>query len=918
MDSLESDESLEEIRFKPRRTRSDDVKNENDASLDVYAGPYIPLALRILNELPADVNTTRIHAAINFEAYTKTFVGSDFLLAFPKSIPRHENILNLDASQVDKLDPIIAQDDLSSQYTLYFECLLAIEVMKHRDEYKSYNKYDIAPMQHNKHNHLVFKIHGLREDTPFIRRGDIISLRPLSYQDSAARLRTMDHWLRQINLRDINPALSLRELADFIVQRRDDPAPGYCAVQWNCSIFNVDRKTERVVLDQLPLSPDQHFNIIFPVKESHYRNMLQVISLLGAYMPSSGAIAENEKLGRSWVESMLFPSIDDGVEQKVLDPASKTTRIWFDNSLNHEQKKSVSSLCSMNYGNVPFLISGPPGTGKTKTLVETVLQLIRNMKRINHILVCTPSDPSADILANRLSSHLSNEELLRLNSPSRTVAEVPTKLHKYCKLDGDTFVLPEFRKLMRYRVIVTTCLDSSILLNARLTNSDLFDIEHGLISSLHPSADLSPIHLHWNALLIDEAGQATEPMAAIPLAVVAPPKTDAPISGKPLFAMAGDEHQLGPRTYSLHPKLMKSLFARLFAQPLYADHPLARGTMFTRAILPMIRPAFVNLISNYRSHPAILAVPSYLFYADSLMDKALDGKELLDLPIWQGNKWPVLFSPNYGMDERELEGTGWYNDSEIEIALAYSIQILETKMIQQNEITVMSPFAKQVRLLRERFQKHQLWSVNIGPCEAFQGLENRVIILCTTRARKKYLKRDIALCRGVVNQSNRMNVCLTRAKQGLVVIGHPELLSEDPHWVEFLGFCARNGLHDSKELTIDRPTPKSLPRMERVLLGQKAQQEDPVGVEKLLGAGNTSEGDEMWQTIYTNTEGDSIEVEAESDNVREHVVPVYGPAAFPQYITSTQRDQMQWPKSDLQSQLDEIHERSLIPKELLN
>jgi helicase MOV-10 len=916
--SLESEETIEAIQFKRQINRKDAVKNEDEISLDVYARPYVPLALRILNELPAKIQTSQIHATVDFDAYIKTFSGSGFIHSSPDLATRHATILSFDASQMGHLDPIITQDNIATQYTLLFECLLAIEAMKHREEYKLYNMYDITPTPYGNNKHLVFKVPGLREDTPFVRRGDIVHLRPLSYQNSASRLRTMDHWLQVVQRRGIHLSSPLHELADRIVKGGLEVAPGYSGTQWNCSVFNVQKRTEQIVFDKLPFPPDQHFNITFPVQQNRYRDMLQAVSLLGADLPSDPTVTDDGGIERSWAESMLFPSVDDGIVQKTLDPARKTALTWFDNALNHEQKRSVNSICMMNYGAVPFLISGPPGTGKTKTLVETILQLIKNVKYINHILVCTPSDPSADVVADRLSSHLNQEELIRLCSPSRTTAEVPTKLHNYSNMDGDTFVLPEFRRMMRYKVVVTTCLDASMLLKAKLTNSDLFHIEHDFMSSLHPLSNIPPVHLHWNALLIDEAGQATEPMAAIPLAVVAPPKTDMRISGKPLFAMAGDEHQLGPHTFSLHPKLRKSLFSRLFARSLYANHPLSRGTMFTRAILPMTRPPFMNLISNYRSHPAILAVPSFLFYGDSLMDKALDSNKLLGLPIWQGNKWPVLFSPNKGLDELELEGAGWYNASEIDIALAYAIRILQTKAVREDEITVMSPFAAQVRLLRKRFQNRKLWAVNIGPCEAFQGLENRVIILCTTRARKKFLKRDVELCRGLVHQRNRMNVCLTRAKQALIVIGNPDLLSEDPHWVQFLGFCARNGLYDSKELTIDQSSLASLPRMERVLLGQKAQAEDSTQGEKLLGAGVTAEGDEMWETLYTNPEDDSWDITSESGSKSTHVVPVYGSDAFPQYAAHPPASRMPWENSDLRSELDEIHERSLIPKELLN
>jgi hypothetical protein len=87
-----------------------------------------------------------------------------------------------------------------------------------------------------------------------------------------------------------------------------------------------------------------------------------------------------------------------------------------------------------------------------------------------------------------------------------------------------------------------------------------------------------------------------------------------------------------------------------------------------------------------------------------------------------------------------------------------------------------------------------LWNVNIGPLEAFQGLERRVVIIATTRTRERFLEEDEKRSLGIVNAKRKMNVALTRAMEGLVVIGNPEVLMRDSGWREWLGFCWRNGL----------------------------------------------------------------------------------------------------------------------------
>ena len=107
----------------------------------------------------------------------------------------------------------------------------------------------------------------------------------------------------------------------------------------------------------------------------------------------------------------------------------------------------------------------------------------------------------------------------------------------------------------------------------------------------------------------------------------------------------------------------------------------------------------------------------------------------------------------------------------------------------------MSPFRAQVRLLRKLAREVDLRSVNIGPIEAFQGLESRVVIICTTRARLRFLSDDKMRGVGVIGEPKKFNVSVTRAKDGLVVIGNPWVLATDPCWLAFMKFCWRNGLY---------------------------------------------------------------------------------------------------------------------------
>ncbi|KAL8948945.1 MAG: hypothetical protein Q9222_004910 [Ikaeria aurantiellina] len=530
---------------------------------------------------------------------------------------------------------------------------------------------------------------------------------------------------------------------------------------------------------------------------------------------------------RGWLYRMLFPNDTDGVIQKTLPPGV-FKRSWFDRHLNHEQKvlqtcqysvmilmcsqKAVDGVLTRAYGSVPFLVNGPPGTGKTKTMVEIVTQMAFDPNNEGAILLCAPSDSAADTLALRLRTHLEPKVMFRLNDFSRTFAEVPQEILPYCYVDQDIFNIPPLPELMSCKVVIATCRAADVLVQARVTNRDLVALESNTSDIINPHlASKRRIdriaHLHWTALLVDEAAQATEPEMLIPLSVVAPP-TACKSEPNPILVLAGDQYQLGPRVYDRSTTLSVSLFERLSNRTMYANHPLARkGYRGPGSNDHMLRPTFVNLTRNYRSHPAILAIPSSLFYADTLIPEARDTDRLEPWQDWRGRRWPVLFACNGGVDDCEniqVVGGGWFNVREAQKAITYAEHLLESGHIEdQNEICIMSPFRAQVNLLRKIARKAGFWGLNIGPMDAFQGLESGFVIICTTRTRTRFLEEDAVKGMGIVNEPKKFNVAVTRAKQGLVVIGNPWVLEQDPHWRAFMYYCWRNGLWQTDATAID-------------------------------------------------------------------------------------------------------------------
>lgn len=669
---------------------------------------------------------------------------------------------------------------------------------------------------------VVLYVPGLREMSLRIEVGDVVQIRQLRFSKTG----------------DILHGSGVKDRDGRSIELPKTPDKQHDSVIWG-----IDRLRETLSLRVDSLIPrSMLFNVRFTIQSSR----------LGAYQKA--ATTAQRSLNASsdgWMRSMLFPKSTDGHFQKTLNTARIDSRLY-DSLLNYEQQKAVNNVLNEAYGPVPYLIFGPPGTGKTKTLAELALQLTYKDKSA-HLLVCAPSDPAADTLVQQISKHFKPSQVLRLNAPSRSFPEVPNSVLPYSCVDDGMFSLPSFQELMKVKMVVTTCRDAEILVRARVTNRDLAHLEQVIHNSIHPNSLRFQTQLHWTGLLVDEAAQATELEALISINVVAPPEIHQLKDNElPILVMAGDQFQLGPRTASKTTLIQMSFFERLLDRPFYRDHPLARskqngGIMrpLTQAMLPIIRPAFTNLIRNYRSHPAILAIPSRLFYNDTLEPEADHTETLLTASAWKGSGWPVLFVTNTAPDEVERDGGGWYNLLEAQVACHNAKACIQTGLVQPHEVVIMSPFRAQVKVLRNvaRGEPFMMPGVNIGPLEAFQGLEAPLVIICTTRTRDRFLDQDIARGWGVIHEPKRFNVALTRARYGLIVIGNPSVLDRDRNWAAFMSFCYRNGLWNDRAQTSWQPQSDEdavVSRLETQLLhkseiGQQNQQQALVKDVRRLG-----------------------------------------------------------------------------------
>lgn len=426
---------------------------------------------------------------------------------------------------------------------------------------------------------------------------------------------------------------------------------------------------------------------------------------------------------------------------------------------NPPQLQAVTSILLQQPGSAPFAVFGPPGTGKTITIVEAMKQLLKH-KPHTRILATAPSNSAADIIASRLASTLGPDELFRLYAPSRHFDQAPDELQRYThkkRLEGEDkscFSVPPIPILKRFKVIVCTCVSASIPYGIGIPRG------------------------HFTHIFVDEAGQATEPEVMIGIKTMADNATN--------IVLAGDPKQLGPIIRSNIARqlgLEKSYLERLMSMDAYeaqSGHGLS----------------VVKLVKNFRSHPAILKFPNERFYRNDLEScgnknviRAFEGWNKLP-----SKKFPIIFHSISGKDDQEATSPSFFNIDEVTQVRKYIQLLRDDRQIRvaHNEIGVITPYHAQCVKVR-KILSGIADEVKVGSVEEFQGQERRVIIISTVRSSRKSVEFDLKHTLGFVANPRRFNVAVTRAQALLIVIGDPNVLSLDPLWRSFLNYVHLNG-----------------------------------------------------------------------------------------------------------------------------
>ena len=432
--------------------------------------------------------------------------------------------------------------------------------------------------------------------------------------------------------------------------------------------------------------------------------------------------------------------------------------------MNDQQRFTVASLLRKDHGSTPFLLYGPFGTGKTRTLIEFLKLLlgpnaeakVPASNREPRVLVCSPSNSSVDMYVSQLASVVgSPSEMHRIMAPHRGPI-YNRELAPYTRFDAAAGMhrLPEMAELLQMKVVVCTTRMAAALCARGVPKG------------------------HFTHIVLDEAAQLMEAEALLPLSLA-----DKHTS----VVMAGDPKQLGPSTFSNTRKSVHGVHASVMERLQALDAYQQR--------MPSVCQ---NLVKNYRSHPAIVRLLSKISYNGKL--NALAPRERVNsLQGWskQGTKanFPMLFCGlQGGQEEQEGDSPSVFNRQEASVMLVFIQELIDAMggSLEQHEIGVITPFSKQTQKVRLLLKQRGLRNVRVGSTEEFHGHEVRALFISTVRTSHDSLGYDALYDTGFVGNCRRFNTALSRAVALVVVIGDTSVLSQAEEWREMISVCREN------------------------------------------------------------------------------------------------------------------------------
>ena len=423
------------------------------------------------------------------------------------------------------------------------------------------------------------------------------------------------------------------------------------------------------------------------------------------------------------------------------------------------------------------IIHGPPGTGKTTTVVELIRQTVL---RGSKVLACAPSNTGVDNLLEKLVAN--RIRVVRIGHPARVQEELqPYTLDALVEADPAMKVVDEMmreaektaRKASKFtRAKPIPGERSDLRQESRQLRDDARVYERQIVANILDRADVICATTNFDPdvlggrdfglAVIDEACQSTEP-GSWPVVLRAD-----------RIVLAGDHCQLPPTIIS------SEASAQGFAVSLMERLVETYGDTITK-----------QLIVQYRMHEDIMEYSSKCFYGGSLQaDETVRTHLLTDLvapPHLEMLQSPVTFVDTAGAgweEEQEVDGESRFNVQEARWILQQVRELCSTG-IAPNDVAIIAPYAAQVRWLR---QNCPFKAIEIDTVDGFQGREKEAILITLVRS------NAIAEI-GFLGDTRRMNVALTRAKRKLIVIGDSATLANNEFYANMIDFFETIGAY---------------------------------------------------------------------------------------------------------------------------
>jgi superfamily I DNA and/or RNA helicase len=504
------------------------------------------------------------------------------------------------------------------------------------------------------------------------------------------------------------------------------------------------------------------------------------------YNEMENAIKRAAAISGSQEPSAKLVSILTGNAQPDFNPGSEKNT---SPRLNEAQQRAVDKICAANQ---LAIVHGPPGTGKTTTLIQAIKAMLKQDNK--QLLVVAPSNTAVDLLTEKLDDE--GVRVLRIGNPARVsqkmlgltldskmsahesmksvkalkkqAAEFKNMAHKYKRNFGRAeqeqrkALFNEARKIMKEVGDTEQYIMDQIVSGAQVITATLAGANHYTIRDLQ-----------FTTVVIDEAAQALEPACWIPI-----------LKAKKVV-FAGDHCQLPPTIKSVE-----------------AAREGLSTTLFEKCVA-MYPQAVTLLEEQYRMHNMIMGYSSKVFYNSQLQaHDTVSEKRLFD------GDHPLQFIDTAGCAfEEKTEGTSLSNPEEAAFLLQHLSRYLETLATfygAENfpSIGIISPYQLQVRLLRELMPTYPVLAVHaanitINTIDSFQGQERDIVCLSLVRSNSE---RTI----GFLADIRRMNVAMTRARKKLLLVGDGATLSRLPFYTDLIAYAAeREAYHSAWEFMHD-------------------------------------------------------------------------------------------------------------------